>query len=143
MTTSEVIIAMYQNTKTALQSISDLKPKTDNKEFLNLLETQEKRYKHINEEIEDLAKTHKVELKDNNWFEKARLWTSIQMSTVTNNTVRKLAEMMLIGTVMGTLELYKNKYDYKNPKEDVKSLILKLEQLEEDHFDELKKYLKG
>lgn len=143
MTTSEIITAIYQNTKTAMQSISDLKPKTDNKEFLNLLETQEKRYKQINEKIEELAQSHKVDLKDNNWFEKAKLWTSIQMSTVTNNTVRKLAEMMLIGTVMGTLELYKNKCDYKNPKEDVKSLLLELEKLEENHFDELKKYLKG
>ena len=143
MTTSEVLIALYQNTKTALQSIADIRPKADNQEFLSLLSAQEERYKNINEKIEDTANKHKIELKDNNWFEKARLWTSIQMSTLTNNNLRKLAEMMLIGTVMGTLELYKNRADYHTPSEDVLSLLTELEQVEEDNFKELKKYLKG
>ena len=51
-----------------------LKQKNENKEFGKLLEAQENRYKQINEKIEDLAKKHKTELKDNNWFEKIRLW---------------------------------------------------------------------
>ena len=73
MQTSDVIINMYQNTKTAMQSINDLKPKVENQEFLNLLHTQEERYKIINEEIENLAHKMRVDLKDNNWFEKAKL----------------------------------------------------------------------
>ena len=56
MTTSEIIIALYQNTKTAMQSIADIKPKTDNKEFLTILETQENRYKNMNEKIEKVAR---------------------------------------------------------------------------------------
>ncbi len=143
MTTSEILIAMYQNTKTAMQSIADLKPKTNTQEFSKLLNAQFDRYKEYNEKIEDLAKKHDVDLKDNNWFEKAKLWTSIQMSTITDNSVRKLAEMMLLGTVMGTLELYKNRADYENASEDVKELLLAIENMEEQHFNELKKYLKG
>ena len=143
MKTPDIIISMYQNTKTALQSISDLKSKTDDHEFLKLLSAQEKRYVGFNQEIEELAKKHKVALKDNSWFEKARLWTSIQFSTMTNNTIRKLAEMMLIGTVMGTLDHYKDKADYEGNSEDVKDVLNRLQQTEEKNFDELKKYLKG
>jgi len=143
MQTQNLIIALFQNTKTALQSIKDLKPKTDDKIFLDLLDAQEKRYLDINDEIKSLAKKHDVDIQDNTWFEKARLWTSIQFSTLKDNSTRHLAEMMLLGTVMGTLELYKNRVDYKEDEEDVLRVLDKLEQLEEDHFKELKKYLKG
>lgn len=142
MKTDELLISLYQNTSTALQSISDIKAKTENKQFLNLLDAQEKRYKAIMLDIEEYSNKKKVELKDNNWFEKARLWTSIQFSTMTDNTIRHLAEMMLLGTVMGTLTLYKNKADYKGNDTKTKDLLLRLETTEEENFNELKKYLK-
>ena len=142
MKTDELLISLYQNTSTALQSINDLKSKTEDKQFLSLLDAQEKRYKSIMLDIEELANQTKVELKDNNWFEKARLWTSIQFSTMADNTIRHLAELMLLGTVMGTLTLYKNKADYKGSNTKVKDLLLRLETTEEENFNELKKYLK-
>lgn len=142
MKTDELLISLYQNTSTALQSISDIKEKTEDKQFLKLLEAQEERYKNIMLDIEEIATQEKVELKDNNWFEKARLWTSIQFSTMTNNTIRHLAEMMLLGTVMGTLTLYKDRADYKGKNQKVIDITLRLEETEEKNFNELKKYLK-
>jgi len=142
MQTQNLIIALFQNTKTALQSIKDLKPKTDDKIFLDLLDAQEKRYLDINDEIKSLAKKHDVDIQDNTWFEKARLWTSIQFSTLKDNSTRHLAEMMLLGTVMGTLQLYKNRSDYKDNDQTAINLMLKLEETEEENFKELKKYLR-
>jgi len=142
MRTEELLISIYQNTSTALQSINDLKEKCDDKTFYNLLEAQEERYRRIKLDIEELATAEKVELKDNNWFEKARLWTSIQFSTMTNNTIRHLAELMLLGTVMGTLTCYKDKADYRGKNQKAKELLDRLEKTEEDNFKELKKYLK-
>ena len=142
MKTNDLLISLYQNTSTALQSINDIKTKTENKQFLSLLDAQEERYKKIKLDIEELSTILKVNLKDNNWFEKARLWTSIQFSTMTNNTIRHLAEMMLLGSVMGTLQLYKDRADYKGNNQKVKDLMLRLEQTEEDNFKELKKYLR-
>lgn len=142
MKTEQLLISLYQNTSTALQSIADLKEKTDDKQFLSLLEAQESRYKSIKLDIEEVSAQEKVELKDNNWFEKARLWTSIQFSTMTNNSIRKLAEMMLLGTVMGTLQLYKDRVDYKGKNQKAIDLTLRLEETEEKNFNELKKYLR-
>ena len=142
MKTDQILISLYQNCSTAIQSINDLRTKTENKQFLSLLDTQEDRYKKIKLDIEELATSLKVNLKDNNWFEKARLWTSIQFSTMTDNTIRHLAEMMLLGTVMGTLDLYKDRSDYKGKNQKVIDLMLRLEQVEEDNFKELKKYLR-
>ena len=109
MDNKELLISMFQNTSTAMQSINDLIKKTDDKRFKDLLNAQYSRYDKFQAKIEKLAHKDGVELKDNNWFEKAKLWSSVQMSTLTDDSTRHLAELMLVGTVMGTLTCYKNK----------------------------------
>lgn len=143
MDNNELMISIYQNTSTAMQSINDLIKKTDDKKFKDLLNAQYKRYDKLQAKAEKLAHTMQIELKDNNWFEKAKLWSSVQMSTFTDNSTRHLAELMLIGTVMGTLTCYKSRDDYKNADVQILSLLNELENMEEDNFNELKKYLKG
>lgn len=142
MKTEQLLISLYQNTSTAIQSIADIKEKTEDKNFLKMLKAQEERYKAIKLDIEEVANQENVNLKDNSWFEKAKLWTSIQFSTLTNNSTRKLAEMMLLGTVMGTLQLYKDRVDYKGNNDKALQLTERLEQTEEENFNELKKYLR-
>lgn len=143
MDNKELLISMFQNTSTAMQSINDLIKKTDDKRFKDLLNAQYSRYDKFQAKIEKLAHKDGVELKDNNWFEKAKLWSSVQMSTLTDDSTRHLAELMLVGTVMGTLTCYKNKIDYKNASTPALELLQELEKMEEANFDELKKYLKG
>lgn len=143
MDKKKLLTSMYQNTSTAIQSISELVKKTDDKTFLDLLNAQYDRYDTIQAKIEHVAAKHKIQLKDNNIFEKIRMWSSIQMGTLGDNSTRHLAELMLVGTVMGTITCYKDKNDYKSNSKEITELILELEKLEEDHFNELKKYLKG
>ena len=143
MDTTQLLISIYQNTSTAVQSISDLVKKTEDKQFIDLLNTQYERYQDIKVKIQDLAHELNVELKDNNIFEKIKMWTSVQMSTFTDDSTRHLAELMLVGSVMGTLTCYKNKVDYKNADPKTLQLLAELEELEEKQFNELKKYLKG
>ena len=142
MQNTDVLISIYQNTQTATQSINDLLSKTNTKAFKDLLNAQYQRYVEFNNMVEDYAKQTNITLKDNSWFEKAKLWTSIQMGTLTNSSTRHLAELMLIGTVMGTLTCYKTKADNPLASKDVINLLDKLEKLEEENFNELKKYLK-
>ena len=140
---NNLLIEMYQNTSTATQSINDLISKTKDKMFIELLNTQNERYLKIQTEIEKLSQELKVELKDINWFEKAKMWTSIQMGTLADNSTRHLAELMLVGTVMGTLTCYKNFKDFPNADPKAISLLKKLQTLEEKNYNELKKYLKA
>ena len=100
--------AIYQNTKTALQSIEDILPKTDNKELKNELAREQDAYFCIAKECELFAKSENVEnIKDNNFIEKAKLWTSINMSTLMNSTTRHITELMLLGTFMGIVTCIK------------------------------------
>lgn len=143
MDTTQLLISIYQNTSTAVQSIADLVKKSEDKQFVDLLNTQYERYQDIKVKIQNLAHELNVELKDNNIFEKIKMWTSVQMSTFTDDSTRHLAELMLVGSVMGTLTCYKNKVDYKNADPKALQLLAELEELEEKQFNELKKYLKG
>ena len=142
MDNEKLLISIYQNTSTALQSINDLTPKTEDERFKDLLNKQYQRYEVLKQKIEEVAESQNVNLKDNNWFEKAKLWSSIQMSTLADNSTRHLAELMLVGTVMGTLTCYKNKNDFGGASEQALELLKELERTEEDSFKELKKYLK-
>lgn len=143
MDTTQLLISIYQNTSTAVQSIADLVKKSEDKQFVDLLNTQYERYQDMKVKIQNLAQELNVELKDNNIFEKIKMWTSVQMSTFTDDSTRHLAELMLVGSVMGTLTCYKNKVDYKNADPKALQLLAELEELEEKQFNELKKYLKG
>ena len=75
-------------------------------------------------------------------FEKARLWTSIKMTTIFDNSTRHLAEMLLLGTVMGTLQCYKDMCDYNKTDKELLELCGKLLLIEEKHFNFLKLFLR-
>ena len=104
---------IYQNAKVGMQSIHDIEDKISNRELLKELRSEYLEYEKISNKVEDYAKEHNLEIKDNNFFEKAKLWTSIKMSTMTDNSTRKIAQLLLIDTVMGLSQCYKDKFDYK------------------------------
>lgn len=142
MKNNEFINGVYQNTSTALQSINDLYSKVKSANLKKLLKKQEQGYKDIQNRCEKVAKSLGIDPKDNNIFEKARMWTSINIGTMTDNSSRHLAEMMLIGTVMGIVNCYKLLSDYKLCNKEIYEICTELTKLEEQYFEELKIYLK-
>ncbi|MBQ8444226.1 MAG: hypothetical protein IJX25_02615 [Clostridia bacterium] len=139
---TEYLNAVYQNIKTAVQSIEDILPKVQDNNFKKELSSQQDKYALLQRECELFAKAEKIEgIKDNTWFEKAKLWGSINMSTMTNKTNRKIAELMLIGTFMGVITCEKDKSDHKNISTEIDEILRKLRQLEEDNIDNLIPYL--
>ena len=64
--------AIYQNTRTAIQSINEIIKKATSKEFISELSNEEDAYSVLAKECENFAKAEKIEgLKDNNFIEKA------------------------------------------------------------------------
>ena len=57
MDNQKLLISIYQNTSTAIQSINDLLPKNEDERFKDLLEKQYKRYDILKQKIEEVAKT--------------------------------------------------------------------------------------
>lgn len=134
--------AIYQNTKTALQSIEDLLPKIECKNLKDEIARQQDAYYLISRECELFAKSEKIDgIKDNNWVEKAKLWTSINMSTLTDKSNRKIAELMLLGTFMGIITCIKDEFDHKNISPELDEIVNKLKEVERNNITKLIPFL--
>ena len=142
MDNKNFLISIYQNTSTALQSIKNMYPKFRNPNLKDLMKKQEEGYRKFNEDCKKLAHSKNLELKDNNVFEKCMLWTSINMSCIKNKTSSHIAELFLVGTVRGTIELYKILKSNPEVDDEIKELAKNLLQFEEDSFNEIKMFLK-
>ena len=134
--------AIYQNTRTAVQSIEDIITKVENKDLICELAKEQDEYSCLATECENFARSQQIEgLKDNNWIEKAKLWTSINLGTMMDKSTRNIAEMMLLGTFMGVVTCIKDRHDHKNVSKDLDEILEKLLNFERDNIDKLLPYL--
>ncbi len=134
--------AIYQNTRTAMQSIEDIITKVENDQLMSELSREEDEYSCLAKECENFAKAEKIEgLKDNNWIEKTKLWSSINMGTLTDKTTRHITELMLLGTFMGIITCIKDKDDHKNVSSELDEIIDKLYEFERANIDKLLPFL--
>ena len=139
---TEYINAIYQNIRTAVQSIEDILPKVKDSNLQKELANEEDKYIALEKECELFNKEEKIEgIKDNNWLEKAKLWSSINMSTMTDKTTRHIAELMLLGTFMGFVTCIKDQADHKNVSKELDEILLNLKELERKNIDALIPFL--
>lgn len=133
---------LYQNAKMGMQSIHDVLPKVKNKDLKHILKKQYDEYEDIAAELENLAKQKDLEIKDNNWFEKTRLFLSTKMSTLFDDSTRNVVTMFLIGTTMGLVQLLKDHNDYAGVDNEFDTLREKLETIQQNNYNELRDFLK-
>jgi len=139
---TDYLNAVYQNTKTAMQSIENIIMKVKDEELISELSREQEEYSKLAQACETFAKKHGIKnIKDNNWFEKAKLWTSITMGTLFDKSTRNIAEMMLFGTFMGTITIIKDKYDHQNLSKELDEIIDKLYNFEKENIDKLIPFL--
>ena len=117
-------------------------PKVKDDKLKRELAYEEDKYLALEKECELFAKAEKIEgIKDNNWFEKAKLWSSINMSTMTDKTTRHIAELMLLGSFMGYLTCIKDQNDHENVSKELDEIISNLKELERKNIENLILYL--
>ena len=134
--------AIYQNIRTAIQSIEDIMPKSTDENLTSELSKEQDEYSCLAKECEAFAKAEKIEgLKDNNFIEKAKIWASVNMSTMIDNSTRKISELMLLGTFMGIITCIKDKSDHKNISKELDELLDKLYTFERKNIDRLLPFL--
>lgn len=136
-----LLTSIYQNVQTALQSIDNIMPSVKSDALLSELSNEENEYNVLNKECEILAKSEDINIKDNTIFEKIRLWSSIKMSTLTDKSTTHVAEMMLLGSFMGTIQCVKDLTEHSSANEEILNLCKKLQDLEEKNIQNLKNYL--
>lgn len=129
----EVLAEVYRNTQLALQSISNLLPQVEDMPTREELTRQHEEYEQISAKATVLAKDRDIELKEPNPLKKAMMWSSIKMSTLTDNTPSHIAEMMIQGTVMGITALKKSLGELSpEAHEDIRALAEEFLKMEEE-----------
>ena len=134
--------AIYQNAMTGIQSIRDIEDAVKDKDLKEELSVEVEKFNGIRKRIEEFASENGFEVQENNFFEKMRMLMSVKMSTLTDKSTRHIAEMLLIGTVMGLTTCYKDQSDHKNVSTELDKIVYDLEIIEEDNYSRLKKFLK-
>lgn len=136
-----LLTSIFQNTQTALQSLDNILPNIKNDALVNEISKQESEYDVISKECEMIAKSEGFNIKDNNMFEKIRLWSSIKLSTLTDKSTTHVTEMLLLGTFMGIITCIKDETEHAGANEEILNLLKKLRALEEKNIESLKVFL--
>ena len=130
--TEEGLAELYRNVQLAITSIADIMPNLENDELLkDTLMHQYEIYEQFSARAQILARDLEIELKEPNPMKKAMMWSSIKMSTLTDNSRSHIAEMMAQGTVMGITALLRTQREMKGGDERVFKLFDELIKQEE------------
>lgn len=129
----EVLAEIHRNCSLALQSISDILPETEDTDLREVLIKQHDEYEKLDAKASLLAREKSIELKNPGPIKKAMMWSSIKMSTMTDNSRAHIAEMMTQGTVMGITALKSSLADMSDTDadKDIKALAQELLRAEE------------
>ena len=135
--TEEALAEIYRNAQLALQSISNILPAVEDEKIKEELSRQHEAYEHFSAKASILARDAGLELKEPNPMKKMRMWGSIKMSTMTDNSPSHIAEMMVQGTVMGITALKSSAGDL--PADGNKDVLALLEEMikAEEEFEKI------
>ena len=120
----EVLAEVHRNCQLALQSISDILPETEDEELKEELLREHEEYERLCGKAATIAKDKNIELKNPGPIKKAMMWSSIKMSTMTDDSRAHIADMMVRGTVMGitSLKTTLGEMSEEEADEDIKAL---------------------
>lgn len=138
----KLLNAIYQNLGIAIQSIDNLMPIAKDRKIEKELSKEHSDYNIYLKECTMLAKAKDFDLKGNSFFDKAKLWTSIKLTTISDKSCQHISEMMIIGTNMGIIDLAKANANLKKADGDTRELANKLEKFERQNIEILFEYLK-
>ena len=134
--------AIYQNINSGLQAIEDILPKIQDDGFKNVVAQIQDKYYSLSKECEIYAKSEDIKgIKDNSWLEKVRMWMSVNMSTMSDKSNRKIAELLLIGSFMGYLTCIKDQADHKDISSELDEILEKLKAFQKSNIETLIPYL--
>ena len=129
----EVLAEVHRNCQLALQSISDILPETEDGELREELLREHEEYERLCGKAATIAKDKDIELKNPGPIKKAMMWSSIKMSTMTDDSRAHIAEMMVRGTVMGITAIKSSLGEMSDEEadEEIKALANEVLQSEE------------
>lgn len=123
-----------------MDAIDFIIDKVKDKDFVDVLKIQYKKYEEISTKIHKLYPDTKKEPHETNAMNKMMTWYGIEMKTMNDQSNSKIAELLLQGTNMGIIEGRKL-LNHNDIEKDVHDLIQEYVDMQEDAVENLKKFL--
>ena len=127
--------------KMGMDSISSIAEKVTDNKLKDDLQYEYNQYNAILNDVNAELGKYEEFPKELNPAQKMMGWFDIQMSTLTDNSDSKIAEMLIKGTNMGIIEGVKLLNNNPETTENIKNILTNFIHFQENNVERLKKYL--
>lgn len=141
---TEILEYIYKDANMGAESITTLIKTLQSKDnkIKPVLEEELKKYEEYIKKSEKQLKKLKVELKEFSTMAKMSSWMGIKMEMLKDNSDARIADMLIKGLTMGTIDMNKKIDNYeKIVDKDVLKLAKEFKIFQEDSIEKLKVYL--
>lgn len=137
----EILKEVNKNSKVGIDGVNFILEKALDDEFKQMLYSQKSEYQNIYDRSKNLLLQYGEMAEDIPPLQKAMSWMGIQMSTLTNTTDSKLAEILIQGNDMGIIKGTKLLNSTPFKQDSIRNILNDFVGLQQDNINELKKYL--
>ena len=137
----DVLDELNKGCSMGIEALDIVLKKVDNTEFHDFLVAFNDEYIELSDEIKNIYQDYSSEeLHEINSMEKLMTWYGIEKDTILDNSISKLADLLINGTNMGIIEGRKILNNKKMDKK-VKKICEKYIKVQEKYIEKLKAYL--
>ncbi len=133
--------AIIKNTEMGTSSLEQILDATENEAFKSSLQIQQKGFSQLKQEAAQALAMRGVEPEGTGVLAKLGSTMSIAGKTMMDNSTRHLADMLIQGSSMGTIDCVKAVRDNPKASAEVQNLAKRLEEFEQRNVEELKNFL--
>ena len=137
----KVLNEIHKGLIMGMESLSVIEPKISSDEFRRLINSQYNEYADILLNVNSNLQEYNVKGEDTSPMQKVMGWSSIQMSTLMDDSDSKISDMLIRGTTMGIIEGRKMLNNNDNIDKDVKDILYTFVSKQEHDVEKLKEWL--
>lgn len=141
MKEKEVILKLYHNVLMGVIGIETIENKIENRSLRKTILNQKKEYEAMEKEMFNLCVSYNITNKEISPMAKISSEVMGKMKIMMDNTDHNIAKMMMDGTNKGLIELETLQNNYNGTDEDIKKMITKIIEIEQQNNEDLKIYL--
>ncbi len=127
--------------KMGMDSISSIAEKVTDEQLKDDLQSEYNQYNTILNEVNSELGKYEEFPKELNPAQKMMGWFDVQISTMTDDSDSKIAEMLIKGTNMGIIEGVKLLNHNPETTDNIKNILTNFIQFQENNVERLKQYL--
>lgn len=133
--------AVVQNTEMGKNTLEQIVPMTDDVQFKAELLRERNIYRELNQEAHTAIEACGGTAQGQSAMAKLNTRMGIGMKTLTDKSIRNLAEMLSEGSSQGIMDCIKSQKDYPDAAPGSKRLMQKVQDFEEDNRIRLERFL--